>query len=771
MSEISKKDLQNLGLGGYLQAEENIGFTDLNKTSAFSIKDARLDLENVGALHDRNPRLVIRQSIEESVSPSSEYNISQSWRQAVVSEHYLAKYQIKTKLVGQLSEIHVPSSFYSYESNNFFKPWIGTKIVDRIYGNGFEYARFRFPSESANTNDLSAQTKNGAKTITPKFAGVTNKEEKRKAYRKWHIDDTQTRAGKSLSNYDNGAVDLSGYNIPYPNSFIVYNGAQFNVPVKIAPKFNTNNSQALNGILVISTGTADYQEICYVSPHTIQTGYLNTIEDFYQEKVALKKVWLPGSDKMLTVKNSSWHGSEDKGFLPGMEWGYFDSLNGNYREASIPSQDSSRKRFYKLTNPERQIYFDSSIQTPYGTGTWVIGVSGSNYINVNDQNSGVVYQYEPVSKVDWAKDDPRDTIGKWRTAYENPNAVSEGDLAKADKSNPKVTKLSFRRKETIVRPQKIQVKSIIADSKYLNSGYVLPKGIYQTDYTYGIPAYPTWRTATTGTSSETQLPAPTGPQWSGYIIDGKPVNYQTILNSGIQIPQITVTGKKYTVDEDGYFKQTTPLKDTYFYKFYNKLYQNNKTISRGSWDGIIPSGVRFSVELISCTLDNNFGITNDENLAVIYSGYGTLDSIDKVLQTGISAYGAHKIFPNPSAKYMISGEVPWHQKRSPYRHAINDYNELVYTAFKTGPTQDDALNISRAAAAKTINSKILQLVNKIFPKLTYKNKKWNRMQIFKRKLEIFKNTDFTSVREYPSTRFGKPNGKPKVPPKRGPKRF
>jgi hypothetical protein len=106
---------------------------------------------------------------------------------------------------------------------------------------------------------------------------------------------------------------------------------------------------------------------------------------------------------------------------------------------------------------------------------------------------------------------------------------------------------------------------------------------------------------------------------------------------------------------------------------------------------------------------------------------------------------------------MISGEVPWHQKRNPYRHTIDDYKNLVYTAYKSGPTENDARNIAKTAAITQINSKILQLVNKIFPSqynynndttsggLTYKNKKWRRLQKFKQKLTWLQSGEFSYV--------------------------
>lgn len=43
--------------------------------------------------------------------------------------------------------------------------------------------------------------------------------------------------------------------------------------------------------------------------------------------------------------------------------------------------------------------------------------------------------------------------------------------------------------------------------------------------------------------------------------------------------------------------QTVPLKDTYFYKLYEPVYKKN-SIKTGTWDGIIPSGVPFQIEIL-----------------------------------------------------------------------------------------------------------------------------------------------------------------------------
>lgn len=749
--------MQKLGFGAYTKAGEDIGFTDQQKTTVFNLKDAYLDLENVGPLNDLSPYLVVRKKVDSQVGNSAQSSVLKSWRQAIVSEHFFARYRINTPLVGQLSEIHFPSEYYSYKDNNFFKPWGEEKVVKRIYNkNSFPYARFRYPEKAANTLDIEIQTSSGRQELSPKFVGKLSKEESRKAYYRWYRQVTQFASGQEQSPYDN--INLSGFNIPYPNAVSVYDSPVFNVPVKLAPKFNQDNSQSINGLLLISTGDAEQKTICYVSPHKIQTGFLNTVEDLYTENQILLKTIIPGSENLATIQQSSWYGSGTTGFIGCGKFGYLDTINGTYKRATIPSQDTSRLRFYNIENTRRQIYFDSTISTPYGSGAWAICLSGSTGISINTGQRGVIYIHQPNSLTDWKKTDPRRLDGVWVPASGHPRAASGVNLNRASVKAPTLSAFKACRKDRRMLSKLLQMPSLIPDSQHFNSGKVLPEGIYKTNYTYQVPVYSTWRAATTGMSAETQLPAPTGNAWSGYIISGRQVNYQTILDSAIQIPTITVTGTKYTIHPDGHFKQTLPLKDTYFYKFYNHLYRdNNKTIATGTWNGIVPSGVRVSVELVSCTLDTEIGIVNDRNISVIYSGYGTLDGIDKVLQTGISPDGAHTIFPNPSAQYIVSGEVPWHQKRNPYRHTIDDYNHLVYTSYKSGPTENDARNIAKTAAIKQINSKILQLVNKIYPSqynynndtasggLTYKNKKWRRLQRFKQKLGALQSGEFSYV--------------------------
>jgi hypothetical protein len=739
---LTKKDLQNLGLGAVLKAGEDIGFTDQNKTAVFNVQKAFLDLENLGTLRSKEPRLVIRNQTDSLATPTAKYDVYESWRQTISSVHYLAKYNISTYLVGQLSDIHLQASLIKAEDNNFFRPWNGEKVFK--IKNGLHFARFRFPKKSANTIDIRIKSKSGQMNLSPKYPGITSKEEERKAYYRWHPQVTRFSAGQSQSPYDN--LNLSGFSIPYPTTVSSYESNTFNVATKIAPQFNQNNKQTLKGLILISTGDAEQKTVCYVSPHTIETGDLNTIEDLYQETEKLTKSIIPGSNNLLTVNNASWYGSGTTGYIGCNKFGFLDSLNGDYKKASIPSENTEYLRFYKINEPFKQIYFDDSVATPYGSGAWVMALSGNSNLSINTGQRGVVYVHRPNSAIDHKKKDPRKLSGPWALASGHPRAAGASLLNRGAGSGLPITNAyQSCRKQKGVIPKLLQLPSLIPDSRYIDGGAVLPEGIYQTSYTYQQVSAPSWRVTSINTGGQ-DTPV-FGNDYSGYIVNGERLTQSQIIASGISLPTVTASGLKYTINPNGNFKQVTPLKDTYYYKFYNQLYRdNNKTLATGTWDGIIPSGVKFQVELVTCTLNDIVGTDIGFNISVIYSGYGTLDSIDSKLQTGVNIDGAPVLYPNKSAQYMVSGEVPWHQERNPFYHAFNDQGMLSYTAIKSGPTAFASFNIAKAAAVSKLNERILALVNKIFPSqydintntaiggLVYKNRKWKNLQKFKQKL-------------------------------------
>lgn len=98
---------------------------------------------------------------------------------------------------------------------------------------------------------------------------------------------------------------------------------------------------------------------------------------------------------------------------------------------------------------------------------------------------------------------------------------------------------------------------------------------------------------------------------------------QNIFETGL-VTNSSNSGLNYSIQN--HLKQTIPLKDTWFYKFYSGLYINNKTLATGTWDGIIPSGHSIIFEYLT-TKDGHMGTNNE--FRFIYQNYGDNSFIDQ----------------------------------------------------------------------------------------------------------------------------------------------
>lgn len=81
-----------------------------------------------------------------------------------------------------------------------------------------------------------------------------------------------------------------------------------------------------------------------------------------------------------------------------------------------------------------------------------------------------------------------------------------------------------------------------------------------------------------------------GPDSVDHIFTG--LSSVSIYTSGSEIGSFN-----YYNSEHVRLKQTTPLKDTAFYKLYEKIYKLD-SFSTGTWNGIIPQGTPFSIEIV-----------------------------------------------------------------------------------------------------------------------------------------------------------------------------
>jgi hypothetical protein len=128
-----------------------------------------------------------------------------------------------------------------------------------------------------------------------------------------------------------------------------------------------------------------------------------------------------------------------------------------------------------------------------------------------------------------------------------------------------------------------------------------------------------------------------------FITDQDKINE---INSGIENFNSGINDKYKILNV---LKQTTPLKDTWFYKFYSGLYTNNKTLATGTWDGTIPSGHSITLEYIT-TKDGRIGTNNE--FRFFYKNYGDNSYIDQTIRN---------TFKNPlttgSGNFIISEPV------------------------------------------------------------------------------------------------------------------
>lgn len=744
---LSPKDAQFLGLKGSVLANQTIGFIDQEKKAGQSLDDAYLDLENFGTLRKARPSTVIRKKVEEYDSNSADFQAFKSWKTPIESEHHFAKYKLTTPLIGQLENINFSEDNYPYSDNNFFNKF--NNVYPKYQINANEYVRLRYPQESQNTQFISLQRESGISRFSPSNPALNSKNEKRKNYYQWHQNQTRFEVNNEKAYLSN--LNFSGFNVPYPNTLSLFESRAYNYPVKIAPQFNQENNLRVNGLIVISTGTASNKKICYVSPHGLSSGIANTIEDIYTERYAKNYNKNPFKTEHATLSGSAWFDRNGPtGVIDSLTnaTGYLFNLNADYRINKLNTK-GGYLRFTHSRYKNYQIYFEPSVMNQYGSGSWLICISGVQNFAPN-KNKGVLYKYEPSSLEDSLKKDPRAlSSSNWKIASGVPFAAS-GEFSRA--GNPSTIKISHHTDFTIkksIKSYRLETPVLLLNSLYSNDGYVLPKGINNITYlksqkkglayaTQQNPLYATEDVTIYDPELDINVIYESG-SVTGYTTtlvggydtdDGQFITFAQEQASGINIPREEIITTKFAIDNNEHLRQTEPLKQTLFYRFYNDLYKGHKTIATGTWNGIIPSGVHFSVELISTSLNSSnasekIGIQNGgNNLSVIYSGYGTEDAIDTDLKEVVSPYGAHEIYPKAE-------EVFWNQKRYPYYHNIDNLGNLVYTAYGSNESIDKAKMVAKHKANKAINKRIVGLVNKAFPNLTKKNRKWRKLQAFK----------------------------------------
>jgi hypothetical protein len=269
---LSKKDLMRLGFGGILGVNQEASFVDDNKISHKKMRDTKIDIINKGTLRKQKPALVIRENV----------NTQKTWKTDMITDlfdkenkNFYSEYTTEQIPFGQISFFNCDKFYYNYANNDFFVPFKNSSAKNIRFGadSNLSYVRLSY-TQQQNTSSIigKTKTKNGLENIiyngqNISFTGRRSLSVNRQ-FKAWTSSNT---SGINNNNYSN-------YYIPYPITLQSYNYNAYNCATKIAPFLNqfSESGQDLNGLLIITTGNQN-SKICYISPHSLSTGYRNTV--------------------------------------------------------------------------------------------------------------------------------------------------------------------------------------------------------------------------------------------------------------------------------------------------------------------------------------------------------------------------------------------------------------------------------------------------------------------------------------------------------------
>lgn len=163
---------------------------------------------------------------------------------------------------------------------------------------------------------------------------------------------------------------------------------------------------------------------------------------------------------------------------------------------------------------------------------------------------------------------------------------------------------------------------------------------------------------------------------------------------------------------NSFLRQTTPIKDTAFYQMYSGLYNSSRKFNTGVWNGIIPSGSTFKIELLGCEIDTEKEVGTNNFLYPVYSGYGKLDRLDTEIYDALSSFNtANYKFNNTNIK-------------------VTENNSLYSVGRGRGVTKDAAHDESLKHLRYIIYAKFSNMIKNNIPNILFKNRKLKKLLKF-----------------------------------------
>ena len=204
--------------------------------------------------------------------------------------------------------------------------------------------------------------------------------------------------------------------------------------------------------------------------------------------------------------------------------------------------------------------------------------------------------------------------------------------------------------------------------------------------------------------------------YTGHIFPKSGIVFNYNINRS-DLTKSSVTGisgsiSDFILGNNEYLKQETPISQTLFYKFYSGLYTGSKTFNTGTWNGIIPTGAVFTIELISTELNKKIGTHNQ--FLIVYSGFGTNDVLDAKI---------NKYITNNINSDSITGIVN-NTKVQIYENKIRGVGQGY------GHTLASSLDKAKTQARFNVSNKLSQIIKKNLPELIKQNRKYRKLQEF-----------------------------------------
>jgi hypothetical protein len=168
----------------------------------------------------------------------------------------------------------------------------------------------------------------------------------------------------------------------------------------------------------------------------------------------------------------------------------------------------------------------------------------------------------------------------------------------------------------------------------------------------------------------------------------------------------------YNVDQVK-LQQSIPLKNTLFYKLYEPIYRKD-SVNTGTWNGVIPSGTPFQIEILR-TKNDTLGIDNNFQFNLYSKNYFTLFSGYTVTESGVNEISSGVLESGIRYNYIVNDNT---------NEYLNGHFEGKATLYSQTSSKN-AEYLAKQSAYKKMRSKLLgTLWDKGFTKT---NSKVNKM--------------------------------------------